>query len=600
MNDLTDPAGIVALAAGGVALVALVLAVVLAVKLRRLRAAQRGGARRERPRRPRRPRRRAAGRRSRRCTTASRRSPSGSTSAWRAAEQRLDGAIAYRALVRYDAYGELSGHQSTSIALLDAERNGVVLSCDRPPRHGAAVLQAGARRRAASSSCRPRRPRRSGSRSPASAVAHRDARLMRVGLPRPARARSATRRCRAGAGGAGAASRSRRSTTPSLAVHDGDGRPRARADRELARGLGERRRSTRSRRDRRRGIVGELRPPGAPLPDRARAGRARRRRDGRLASRRRAPSARASCASSCRGAPVVAGALDRRRGAPGRRRASAAARGARHAPRGRALRLRRCCARRRGRRRQRDPLRLARAAPGPSRRRRRRRALEDRAGLLGRRRSSGPGWLVRCLSEFASAASTSPGSSRGRARSGLGEYMFFVDLDGAARATPRSPRRSRGCARHAESCACSGRFQRRLSRPAVDAATLRVSDASSVPPVHHWGPCRATTTSGTDRTRRHWPLVWWSCARPQRDVRADQRLHGPPRDGAAAQGEGRGARARRDRAALGDRLAAAAGRDPARHLRPRAARHATGARSPAARCSRATAGSASTAARARA
>ena len=44
------------------------------------------------------------------------------------AEDRLDGAIAYRALVRYDAYGELSGHQSASLALLDAERNGVVLS----------------------------------------------------------------------------------------------------------------------------------------------------------------------------------------------------------------------------------------------------------------------------------------------------------------------------------------------------------------------------------------------------------------------------------------------------------------------------------------
>ncbi|ADB48445.1 DUF4446 family protein [Conexibacter woesei] len=45
-----------------------------------------------------------------------------------AAEARLDGAIAYHALVRYDAYGEMSGHQSTSIALLDAQRNGVVLS----------------------------------------------------------------------------------------------------------------------------------------------------------------------------------------------------------------------------------------------------------------------------------------------------------------------------------------------------------------------------------------------------------------------------------------------------------------------------------------
>jgi hypothetical protein len=45
-----------------------------------------------------------------------------------AAELRLDGALAYRSLVRYDAYGELSGHQSTTIALLDADRNGVILS----------------------------------------------------------------------------------------------------------------------------------------------------------------------------------------------------------------------------------------------------------------------------------------------------------------------------------------------------------------------------------------------------------------------------------------------------------------------------------------
>jgi hypothetical protein len=46
----------------------------------------------------------------------------------RTSEQRLDGAIAYRSLVRYDAYGEMSGRQSTSIALLDASRSGVVLS----------------------------------------------------------------------------------------------------------------------------------------------------------------------------------------------------------------------------------------------------------------------------------------------------------------------------------------------------------------------------------------------------------------------------------------------------------------------------------------
>lgn len=44
------------------------------------------------------------------------------------AEERLDGAVSYRALVRYDAWGEMSGRQSTSIALLDARRSGIVLS----------------------------------------------------------------------------------------------------------------------------------------------------------------------------------------------------------------------------------------------------------------------------------------------------------------------------------------------------------------------------------------------------------------------------------------------------------------------------------------
>ena len=44
------------------------------------------------------------------------------------AERRIDHAVAYRALIRYDAYGEMSGRQSTSIALLDANRSGLVLS----------------------------------------------------------------------------------------------------------------------------------------------------------------------------------------------------------------------------------------------------------------------------------------------------------------------------------------------------------------------------------------------------------------------------------------------------------------------------------------
>src|SRR4051794_12129994 len=44
------------------------------------------------------------------------------------AEGRLDGAIAHWGLIRYDAYNEMSGRQSTSIALLDSSRSGVVLS----------------------------------------------------------------------------------------------------------------------------------------------------------------------------------------------------------------------------------------------------------------------------------------------------------------------------------------------------------------------------------------------------------------------------------------------------------------------------------------
>ena len=127
MDELTDPAGIAALAAGAVALIALVLALVLMLRVRRLRAAQKvilGPDRTEDL-----------------VDHASRlhqafdslQASVAQTAAaldqrMGVAEHRLDGALAYRALVRYDAYGELSGHQSTTVALLDAERNGVVLS----------------------------------------------------------------------------------------------------------------------------------------------------------------------------------------------------------------------------------------------------------------------------------------------------------------------------------------------------------------------------------------------------------------------------------------------------------------------------------------
>ena len=122
MNDLTDPAGIAALAAGAVALLALIIVLVLAVKLRRLRAAQQVVL--------------GPGGREDLVTHASALQAAFEELHGRveevaerldermaATERRLDGTIAHRALVRYDAYGEMS------LALLDAERNGVVLSC---------------------------------------------------------------------------------------------------------------------------------------------------------------------------------------------------------------------------------------------------------------------------------------------------------------------------------------------------------------------------------------------------------------------------------------------------------------------------------------
>jgi uncharacterized protein DUF4446 len=128
VDDLTDPAGLVALAAGALALMALVLAVVLAVKLRRVRTAQSmvlGASGRDDLVAHASGLQRAFEALHGRVEEVAERLDARMA----ATEDRLDGAIAYRSLVRYDAYGELSGHQSTSMALLDERRNGVVLSC---------------------------------------------------------------------------------------------------------------------------------------------------------------------------------------------------------------------------------------------------------------------------------------------------------------------------------------------------------------------------------------------------------------------------------------------------------------------------------------
>lgn len=125
--DLTSTPGLVALGACLVALSALVVAVVATVGLRRLRAQQRV----------------VLGEHGQADLVAHAARlqhefealhgyvqdiASGLDTRLSASEHRLDAAVTHRALVRYDAYNEMSGRQSTSIALLDSARNGVVLS----------------------------------------------------------------------------------------------------------------------------------------------------------------------------------------------------------------------------------------------------------------------------------------------------------------------------------------------------------------------------------------------------------------------------------------------------------------------------------------
>jgi hypothetical protein len=127
VDDLTTTSGIVALAALVVAVVALIALAVLARRLARLRREQRLvlGEHGERDLVA-----HAAGlhdevRALQAFVADTAQRLDARTSA---AEARLDGAIAYHGLVRYDAYNEMSGRQSTSLALLDATRSGVVLS----------------------------------------------------------------------------------------------------------------------------------------------------------------------------------------------------------------------------------------------------------------------------------------------------------------------------------------------------------------------------------------------------------------------------------------------------------------------------------------
>jgi Protein of unknown function (DUF4446) len=125
---ITDTQGIVAIAAAALAAIALLACVALAVAVRRLRRSQKL----------------VIGGRETRDVVAHAADMQDAFEALRGyvedvasrldgrlagAETALHGAIAHRSLVRYDAYNELSGQQSMSIALLDDARSGIVLSC---------------------------------------------------------------------------------------------------------------------------------------------------------------------------------------------------------------------------------------------------------------------------------------------------------------------------------------------------------------------------------------------------------------------------------------------------------------------------------------
>jgi len=141
---VTDTQGIIAIAAAALALLALLGCALLAIRLRRLRQAQRlliG----------------AAGEQDLIAHAATMQEAFETLRDYveetavrldgrlAGAEAELRGAISHRALVRYDAYNELSGHQSMSIALLDDERSGIVLSCihhrDQARVYGKRVLE---------------------------------------------------------------------------------------------------------------------------------------------------------------------------------------------------------------------------------------------------------------------------------------------------------------------------------------------------------------------------------------------------------------------------------------------------------------------------
>ena len=451
------------------------------------------------------------------------------------AERRLDGAIAYSSLISYDAYGEMSGRQSISIALLDSHPTGVVLSAIHhrdQARLYAKQIHGG---RGSRSSPR-RRTRRSRSRwTGGSGVP-----AAWAGVPeprRPAGPRARESRMRAGYFGPGGPTRRRRCspTRPGLeletvplptiydtvmAVHEGRSTG-AGADRELAGGLGQRHARRAGDGDRRRDDRRRGRPSHPPLPDRPHPARAGGHRDRRLPPPGQRP-VRALHPHAPAQAPRARRQLHRR-GGP-HRRPTTTDPGPRWAtgwpPSATAASF--CWpASRTSPTTRPGSSGWRRPAPG-----RAARAWWLRAPLRrgpGRRPScSGAwapkhrgGWSPACRSSRERGVNLTRIESRPR-KQGLGRYMFFVDLEGREDDPHVADGLAAWCAGTWSGCGCwalsscltpaaspDARWLSGALRPGADCAatgtaTLAPAKAYglSVYQPSHWGPRRILSTSG--------------------------------------------------------------------------------------------------------
>jgi hypothetical protein len=127
VESLDSTVGIIALAAAAAGVVALLATTLLALRLRRLRAAQRlvlGEAGERDLVRHASDIERSVDRLEAGMESVS----SALLGRMEAAEERLDGTVSRTAVIRYDAFNETSGRQSSTVALLDEHGNGVVIS----------------------------------------------------------------------------------------------------------------------------------------------------------------------------------------------------------------------------------------------------------------------------------------------------------------------------------------------------------------------------------------------------------------------------------------------------------------------------------------